>query len=225
MNVINPRTGQVDYKIPDQEPHEVSAVASQLRAAQIEWSECGLSLRIETLKKWRDSIARHSEAISDSLTIDTGRSAISRFEVFGILERIDYLVERAPEILGGIESGTSSMVPSVDFSYRKVPYPVAGVISPWNVPLTLALIDALPALLAGCAVLLKPSEITPRFAEPLAKSIGEVPDLAKVFKIVTGGANTGIALIDNVDVICFTGSVATGKKVAVQAAQNFIPAL
>jgi acyl-CoA reductase-like NAD-dependent aldehyde dehydrogenase len=176
------------------------------------------------LQQWRDAIERHSQAIADALCIDTGRHLMAHVETSGILQRIDYWITRGPEIMAQIESGTSSMVPSVSYSYHMVPYPVVGIISPWNVPLTLALIDAILALLAGSAVLLKPSEVTPRFATPLAEATAEVAELAAVLKIVTGGASTGMALIDNVDAICFTGSVTTGRKVAVQAAQNFIPA-
>jgi acyl-CoA reductase-like NAD-dependent aldehyde dehydrogenase len=98
------------------------------------------------------------------------------------------------------------------------------VISPWNFPLTLALIDAIPALLAGCAVLLKPSEVTPRFVEPLRKSIVAVPELAAVCDVVVGDGRTGSALIGLVDLVCFTGSVKTGRAVGRSAAEHFIPA-
>ncbi|MGH3265448.1 MAG: aldehyde dehydrogenase family protein, partial [Trebonia sp.] len=81
-----------------------------------------------------------------------------------------------------------------------------------------------PALLAGCAVLLKPSELTPLFVEPLAASIAAVPELAGVLRIVTGGPETGRAVIEQVDAVCFTGSVRTGREVARQAADRFIPA-
>ena len=69
------------------------------------------------------------------------------------------------------------------------PYPVVGVIAPWNFPMLLALIDAVPALVAGCAVVIKPSEITPRFAPILNDIIRTVPDLAKVMRLVAGGAD------------------------------------
>jgi aldehyde dehydrogenase (NAD+) len=86
------------------------------------------------------------------------------------------------------------------------------------------LIDTLPALLAGCAVVVKPSEITPRFIEPLNLSIQESPELAKVLQYITGDGKTGSDLLDNIDLVCFTGSVATGRKVYHRAAERFIPA-
>jgi acyl-CoA reductase-like NAD-dependent aldehyde dehydrogenase len=103
-----------------------------------------------------------------------------------------------------------------------VPYALVGVISPWNFPLTLAMIDAIPALLAGCAVIIKPSEIAPRFVDPMKESLAEVPDLPLAF--VQGAAATGAALIETVDALCFTGSVKTGKLVAAACAQRMIPA-
>jgi aldehyde dehydrogenase (NAD+) len=86
------------------------------------------------------------------------------------------------------------------------------------------MIDAIPALVAGCAVVIKPSEVTPRFLDPLRAALETTPELAKVAVLVAGGGETGAAMIERVDTICFTGSVATGRKVAEQCARKFIPA-
>jgi acyl-CoA reductase-like NAD-dependent aldehyde dehydrogenase len=99
-----------------------------------------------------------------------------------------------------------------------------GVISPWNFPLLLSFIDAVPALLAGCAAIIKPSEVTPRFAEPVAETIAKVPELHAVLRFISGDGRSGAELVNHVDLVAFTGSVATGKKVAAAAAENFIPA-
>jgi acyl-CoA reductase-like NAD-dependent aldehyde dehydrogenase len=115
-------------------------------------------------------------------------------------------------------------MPHVKHRPQFVPYPIVGVISPWNFPLTLSMIDTIPALLAGCAVLLKPSEVTPRFLAPLGRALQRVPELAAVFAFVEGDGRTGEALINNVDAVCFTGSVPTGRKVALQCAGRLIPA-
>jgi len=224
MPVINPRSGLADYEIPVHDDVYVAGVADQLRLAQTDWAEAGLAHRCEVFKRWRDAIRDNATAISEALCIDTGRKLMASIETKYIMDNIDHWVKRAPEIIESQARGQSGFVPSVDYQYHLVPYPVAGVISPWNVPLILSMIDTMPALIAGSAVLLKPSEITPRYAAPLQASIDAVPELAEVLKIVTGGAETGMALIDNVDVVCFTGSVITGQKVAAQAAQNFIPA-
>lgn len=98
-----------------------------------------------------------------------------------------------------------------------------GVISSWNFPLFLSLIDTIPALLAGCSVIVKPSEITPRFIEVLQKTINQVPDLLGVLNYIEGGAEIGEELCKLTDIICFTGSTATGKKIYQLACDNFIP--
>lgn len=105
-----------------------------------------------------------------------------------------------------------------------MPYPLVGVISPWNGPLMLSCLDPVPALFAGCAVIVKPSEVAPRFVEPLMDTIRAGPELAAVFTFVTGDGVTGQQLIQQVDILCFTGSVANGRKVAVACAQRLIPA-
>ena len=125
-----------------------------------------------------------------------------------------------------VEEGefASKLLPTVTIRDQYVPYGLVACISPWNFPVTLSLIDAVPAAMAGCAVIVKPSEVTPRFAEPLRESLQQVPELAAVFALVTGDGETGRALVDCADAVCFTGSVATGRKVAEAAAARFIPA-
>jgi succinate-semialdehyde dehydrogenase / glutarate-semialdehyde dehydrogenase len=98
------------------------------------------------------------------------------------------------------------------------------VISPWNGPLMLSCLDPVPALFAGSAVIVKPSEVAPRFVEPLMDTIRAVPELAEVFTFIAGDGQTGRQLIQQVDMLCFTGSVANGRKVAVACAERLIPA-
>lgn len=224
LAVVNPRTGQADYEIPAYDAAYVAAKAAQLRAAQADWFNRGIEYRCSVMRQWADAMERHQKAIIGALTIDTGRHLMAVIETRGVIDKIRYWLERAPILLAGQQHGVSGLVPSVHYRYQLVPYPVVGVISPWNVPLTLALIDAVPALMAGSTVLLKPSEITPRFAAPLQASMNDVPELAAVLNIVTGGPSTGQALIDHVDLVCFTGSIPTGRKVAAHAAERFIPA-
>src|ERR1041384_3882343 len=100
------------------------------------------------------------------------------------------------------------------------PFALVGVISPWNFPLLLSLIDAIPALLAGWAVIVNPGETAPRFIEPLARTIpADLP-----LRFVAGAGETGAAIVERVDLECFTGSVPTGRAVGEQAARRFIPA-
>ena len=77
-------------------------------------------------------------------------------------------------------------MPAVNIHGETPPYQLPGAISPWNFPLLLSLIDVVPALLAGCSALIKPSEISPRFAMPVIRSIAAVPELADVLAIMPG---------------------------------------
>lgn len=219
----NPRTGRIDGEIENWTPTGIGGLADNLRCAQAAWQGKGLSHRRRALLDWRDELDRRSEAVTEALTADTGRRQISRLEVQKPINLIDYWLQQGPALLEG-DAGRSSMAPSVDWRHVYAPYPLVGVISPWNFPLALASLDAIPALLAGCAVIVKPSEVTSRFVQPLMESIASIPELHAVFRFVTGDGSAGAGLVDAVDAVCFTGSVATGRKVAVHAAQKFIPA-
>ena len=103
------------------------------------------------------------------------------------------------------------------------PYPVVGMISPWNFPLAMALGDSIPALQAGAAVVVKPSEFTPLSLMEIVKAWKEEIGAPDVFDCVQGTGETGGALIDNVDFIQFTGSDRTGRKVMARAAETLTP--
>ncbi len=219
----NPRTGRIDCEIENWPNRKIRELAGELKSAQDAWRQRGLAYRGEALRAWRGELDRRRESIGDALTKDTGRRLISRLEVQKPISLIDYWLQQAPALLEG-GAGRSAMAPTVDWRHVMAPYPLVGIISPWNFPLALASLDAIPALLAGCAVIVKPSEVTSRFARPLLDSIAAVPELHPVFRFITGDGQAGAGLIDAADAICFTGSVATGRKVAVHAAQRFIPA-
>jgi acyl-CoA reductase-like NAD-dependent aldehyde dehydrogenase len=223
IEATNPRTGLIDFRAPAADRDAVHAVAEQLRSAQPAWS-ADVSGRINAMLAWADALEAHAPALARALTADTGRRLLSHFEVTGMAQRIRYWVERFPELLAPAEEKRSNSAANVSYRHQKIPYALVGVISPWNFPLTLSLVDTIPALCAGSAVLIKPSEVTPRFAAELKGTIEAAGTLATALDILVGDGNTGAALIDNVDMICFTGSVGTGRKVAVQAAKNFIPA-
>ena len=173
MNTIptrNPRTGRIDGEIENWTPAKIAKLAAALRQSQADWHGKGLAHRREALLVWRDELDRRREAIAAALTVDTGRRQISLLEVQKPINLIDYWLEQAPAILEN-EAGRSAMAPTVDWRHVYAPYSLVGVISPWNFPLALASLDAIPALLAGCAVIIKPSEVTSRFVKPLLESI------------------------------------------------------
>lgn len=225
MKVRNPRTGQFDYEIAPAVRDEVRATAARLRQAQPAWAAPPPEERAGVLRRYADAVERHAGALLDALTADTGRRKISRIEVEGLPRTLRRWADRGPAIIEGLDvRDRQSGFPTVTISNRYVPYPLFGAIAPWNFPIVLSTIDAIPALMAGCAALIKPSEVTPRFVGPLRAALAEVPELEAVLAFVEGGPETGQALIEAVDYLCFTGSVPTGRKVAEAAARAFIPA-
>ncbi len=225
MKVRNPRTGAVDYEIVPATRDDIAREAARLRAAQPAWLALGADGRAAVLTRWADAIDAHAAALVEKLSIDTGRVGIAKVEVMSISGTLRRWAATAPAVITAMDTNdVPSATPGVKLDSRHVPFPLLGVIAPWNFPLLLGLIDAIPALAAGCAALIKPSEITPRFIPVLRETIAGIPELAAVVAIVEGDAATGQAIVDHVDYVCFTGSVATGRKVAEACARAFIPA-
>lgn len=221
--VRNPRTGEIDHHFEAPSPAELRSIAEELRRAQPAWWAAGLERRIAVLQRWKAELLARREELVQALSVDTGRYLLAAGEAQSVAGMIERWSRLAPA-LAAEEEGRSSVHPGITFRSQYVPHALAGAISPWNFPLSLALIDAVPALLAGCAVLVKPSEVTPRFTGPLRRSIEAVPELAAVLAVLPGGREAGEALVGLVDVLCFTGSVPTGRAVAESAARHFIPA-
>ncbi len=223
VKVRNPRTGEHDYQFTPPTAAELEGRCRALRAAQPAWWAAGLEARCTVMRRFADALEAHRDGIVAALATDTGRTQIAAGELASVARNVRRWCERAPGIVH-TEEFPSKMMPTLRIAHQLVPYQLVGVISPWNFPLALSMIDAVPALLAGCAVIVKPSEVTPRFIAPLRAAIAAVPELARVFDVVAGGRDTGAELVPMIDAVCFTGSVATGRKVAEAAARQFIPA-
>ena len=211
LRARDPRTGKFDFEFDVGTQNEIEQTASNLRSAAADWQAIGLSGRIEKLNRLADAIGLHRDEIVNRLCIDTGRQKISNSEVDGTIGAIHGWAAQAPNLLPqGWTDGRRN--PAIRHAPQFIPYTLVGVISPWNFPLTLSMIDTIPALLAGCTVLIKPSEVTPRFVDPLLKAIEEA-GLTDILAFVQGDGATGAALVDHVDAVCFTGSVYKWRKV------------
>lgn len=222
--VRNPRTGATDFTLTPASEAEVAEKVARLRRNQPKWAARPLADRIGIMRRWVAELVAHAGAIGAADGADTGGCSTSQFTAFIAVANINGWCEDAAGVLERAHvSGPSVTMPAVEIHSQLVPYPVVGVISPWNAPMMLSLLDAVPALFAGSAVLLKPSEVTPRFVEPLMHTVRRVPELAEVFDVVLGDGRTGQDLIAHVDLICFTGSVPNGRKVALACAQRLIP--
>lgn len=223
IEVRNPRTGFVDYTFVPASDDELDAHAASLRQAQRGWADQPVEARIEVLRRWGERVEAAKDEISAALIADTGRAAETHAEFNLFRGALARWLRDAPQQLDTF-SERASAIETIKLTGQLVPYALVGVISPWNFPFGLSVIDAIPALLAGCAVVVKPSEVTPRFIEPLQATIDAVPELAAVLRYVRGDGKVGAALVERVDMVVFTGSVATGRKVGEAAARNFIPA-
>ena len=222
--VRNPRTGATDFTFPAASPQEVAEKSARLRRNQKVWAARPIAERVGIMRRWIAELVAHAKVIGAADGADTGGCHTSQFTAFIAVANINGWCEDAEAVLARAHvSGTSLTMPSVEIRSQLVPYPLVGVISPWNAPMMLSLLDAVPALFAGSAVLLKPSEVTPRFVEPLMHTVRKVPELAEVFDVVLGDGRTGQDVVANVDLICFTGSVANGRKVAIACAERLIP--
>lgn len=223
MKARNPRTGEEDYDFAEMDDAQVEAEATRLRAMQPAWEARGPKGRGGILTAFAIALERHASTIVAALAIDTARHAIAQVELDTVIRRLRAWAARAPELFSALpREATPSATPGIWIEPRWSAYPLFGAIAPWNFPLLLSHIDAIPALAAGCAALVKPSEVTPRFVQPLRAALGEVPELPLAY--VMGGAQTGQALVACVDTICFTGSTHTGREVGEAAARALIPA-
>lgn len=222
MKVRNPRTGALDYEIAPLKPEALAARASELRQLQPDWAALGAEGRAARLTALADALVAHRPTLQAALEADSGRRAVSALEIETVIGLLRRWAARAGPILEAIsEAGGPSALPGVFWSVDPEPVPLVGVISPWSFPLLLSMTDAIPALAAGAAVLVKPSEVTPRFIAPLMEAIEEVPGVP--LALVEGDGGTGAALVPLVDFLAFTGSVATGRLVAESAARAFVP--
>lgn len=223
MQIRNPRSGKYDFTLTEMNRAEVQQLATTLRQAQDGWWRLGLAGRIEELRCFAEQLQLHKAALQHAVAEDTGRWEESGLEVDVCVNNIRRWCHEAPELLA-VAKPRSADIPFLQIQPDYLPFQLVGVISPWNFPLLLSLVDAIPALLAGSAVLIKPSEVTSRFVAPLQQALQAVPTLQAVLGLVTGAGPTGQVLIEQVDTLCFTGSVATGKRVAQLCANLFIPA-
>jgi acyl-CoA reductase-like NAD-dependent aldehyde dehydrogenase len=221
--VTCPATGEVVGSVPVAQPAEVDSIAARLRAAQPAWQEMGVDARARWVSKWRDWILDHASGLLELVQQESGKSwGDANIEILAT-DVANYWIEHAAEFLADEHvrpAGPANLAKRLTIVYE--PYQLVGVITPWNYPLAMPLLDIAPALMAGCAVMSKPSELTPlawRAAVAGWKQIGG-PD---VLDVVFGAGETGSAVTDVVDYVMFTGSVDTGRRVAVAAAQRLIP--
>jgi acyl-CoA reductase-like NAD-dependent aldehyde dehydrogenase/choline dehydrogenase-like flavoprotein len=224
--VENPATGQTIATVPDLGPDEVRAMVARAREAQPIWEAIGFAGRAEVLLAARRWMVDNAERVVTTIVGETGRPADeTQFaELAYGLSALDFWTKMAPAYLADEPIVSASpFIRGRELIVRYAPLGVVGVIGPWNYPLNNSFGDGIPALAAGNAVVLKPSEVTPLTSLLMAEMLAECGMPEHAFQVATGGGATGAALVDEVDMVMFTGSAATGKKVMARAAQSLTP--
>jgi len=219
-----PFTGGPVAAVPLSTPDDVARAAATARRAQQEWAARPLRERTAVLGRVHDLVLERQSDVLDLIQVETGKARVSAFEEVADIANVArhygaragrYLAPR--RVQGLLPVLTSTRV-------LRHPVGVVGIVAPWNFPLTLTLGDALPALVAGNAVLLRPdpqTALTALWAAELLEDAG-LPD--GVLQVVVGDGTVGAAVVEHVDHLSFTGSTATGRVVAARAGELLVPA-
>jgi succinate-semialdehyde dehydrogenase / glutarate-semialdehyde dehydrogenase len=223
ISILDPLTGDQLHELSAHSEADVVAAFQTARAAQSAWAATSAKARAKILSRLHDVLLEASEEIMDTLQRETGKSRAHAFEeVAGALGAIRYYAKISPAALKSkrAKAGVPVMLSAI---VDRVPVGVVGVITPWNYPLALTMMDVVPALAAGNSVVQKADNqtaLTTRFAAELAYRAG-VPKA--VWQVVHGDAQeVGNAVTDNADYVAFTGSTNTGRLVAERAAKRLI---
>src|SRR3954451_5158755 len=226
IEVVNPATGQVIGTVPDMSAEQVREMAAKARAAQPGWEAMGFEGRGRILLRCQKWLLDNAERMIETIVSETGKTweDAQVAEISYGANAFGFWAKNAPKYLDDERVRSSALLlkgKKLILRYR--PLGLVGVIGPLYYPLTNSFGDCIPALAAGNSVILKPSEITPLTSLLAAEMLAECGLPADVFQVATGRGETGAALIDQVDMIMFTGSTATGKKVAAKAAETLTP--
>ncbi|MGW5522567.1 aminobutyraldehyde dehydrogenase [Gordonia sp. NPDC003950] len=220
--VVNPATDEALATLTLASPADVDAAVAAARDAQREWGGATPAERSEVLMALADALDAESESLAAEETAHTGKAIrlAREFDVPGSVDNVRFFAGAARHLEGKASAEYSGDHTS---SIRREPVGVIGSITPWNYPLQMAVWKVLPALAAGCAVVLKPAELTPLTTLTLARlaTRAGVPD--GVLNVVVGtGAQAGAAIAGHagVDMVTFTGSTPVGRMVMAQAARN-----
>lgn len=218
-------TGDVLVELPQSTPADVEAAAAAARSAQKQWATTPLKQRLAVFERAHELIISNQHLIADLIQAESGKSRRMAFEeACDPVMVMSHYLKRAPKLLKPKKH--AGPVPVLSWSTEiHEPRGVVGIIAPWNFPFATGLSDAVPALMAGNAVLLKPDNktaLSPLFGISLLEQAGLPKGL---FQVVCGeGPDVGPTMIDNVDYVMFTGSTATGRVIGEQAGRNLIDA-
>jgi len=225
--VHNPATAQEIGRAPLTMPEEVARAVGRARAAQLAWAARSFRERGQVIMEARKIILAELDEIASLISRETGKPSAEAMamEVAPALDLMQYFAQKTSTLLRPrrISVGLYWTMGRSSYEIYK-PIGVVGIISPWNFPWSTPLDEVIMALMAGNTVVLKPSELTPLTALKINQVLSRAGLPESVLEVVTGDGSTGAALVaSGVDKIMFTGSVATGRRVAEAAAKYLIP--
>ena len=224
---VNPATGEILRELECAAENEVLAAVGRAGAAQGAWAEIGVRRRIAVLREFQRRLQEKKSEIAEAISREAGKPVAEALttEVLVVLDAARFLVENAHRLLRDEPLPHGNLATKLKSGRLvRAPHGVVGIISPWNYPFSIPATETVAALVAGNAVVLKPSEFTSLVAlelESLLHAAGVPPD---VFRVVVGDGATGGALVHSeIDKLVFTGSVATGKRIAAAAGERLLP--
>jgi acyl-CoA reductase-like NAD-dependent aldehyde dehydrogenase len=226
IEVRNPATGEVVRSVPAVTSEELRAMVARAREAQRDWQAVGFDGRARVLRRAQKWVLDNAERVIETIVSETGKSYEDAqvAEVSYAALAFGFWAKKAPDYLADEKVRSASpFVIGRKLVVRYEPVGVVGIIGPWNYPLTNSFGDAIPAMAAGNAVILKPSEVTPLTSLLMAEAMRECGLPEGIFQVAPGFGDIGAELIDQADMIMFTGSTATGKKVMARAAETLTP--
>ena len=225
--VHNPATQETIGTLPNLTAAQIADAVSKAAAAQLRWAATPVRDRLRILSRFGDLLCDQKEAVARVISREAGKpeaEALST-ELLVVLDTVKYLKNTLPGFLRPepIPHGNPAMKLKRGRLLRE-PYGVVGIISPWNYPFSVPSVQTLTALATGNAVALKPSEFTPYSSLELQRLLREAGLDRELLQVITGEGGAGAALVAaNVQKVVFTGSVATGKRVAQAAAARLLP--
>jgi acyl-CoA reductase-like NAD-dependent aldehyde dehydrogenase len=231
ISSVNPATGEVLRELECATEDEVLAAVERGRAAQPAWAEAGVRKRIAVVREFQRRLQSKSLALAEAITREAGKPVAEALttEILVVLDAARFLIDHAYRLLRDEPLPHGNLATKLKKGWLiREPYGVVGIISPWNYPFSIPATEALAALVAGNAVVLKPSEFTSLVALELRSLLHAAGVPHDVFQVVAGDWATGAALIHSrgatgIDKLIFTGSVATGKGIAAAAAERLLP--
>ena len=224
---VNPATGEMLRELECAGEDEVRAAVARARAAQPAWRDLGVRKRTGMLRKFQRQLHEKKSDIAATITREAGKPRAEALvtEVLVVLDAARFLIDNVYRLLCDEPVPHGNLATKLK-SGRLVrePYGVIGIISPWNYPFSIPATETLSALAAGNAVVLKPSEFTSLAVLELRSLLHAAGVPEDVFQVVVGDGATGAALLQSpVDKLVFTGSVATGRRIAAAAAERLLP--